>query len=188
MGQLHNIINDYGGRILIALIVVGLFLGRKAKANPELLVEGGRYNGPFPALEREPEAKEQLFKSWDEDTRNQLRRTLLWDFLFILIYPTSTALACFMAKRFLDTHPVLPFTVGLWILLLPPAAALFDVIENLILWRIINGPISNRWLTIARFSTASKFTLIGIASIYAAIGALAWVCLHWLSFLNRPLT
>lgn len=184
MDQLHDIISHYSGWILIALIGVEIFVVRKAKPDAELLVEGGRYNGPFQALEREPEAKEQLFKSWDADTKKRLHRTLAWDFLFILLYPTSTALACFMVNGDLDAVNFHQFWVGRWILLLPPAAALFDVIENLILWRIINGLTANVWLTIARISTAGKWTLIGLAAVYAVIGLLAWVCVRWLFVLG----
>ena len=185
MGQLYYTSSLYLLPILLALIGMEVLVGRKAAPDPELLVEGGKYDRPFQALEQEPTAKELLFKIWNEDTKKQLRRALYWDFLFILIYPVSTALACFMAERVLDAKPVLPFTTGLWILLLPAAAALFDVIENFILLRIIAGLTSNPWLMIARISTAAKLALIFLAGLYVVTGFFAWVCLDSLSWFAR---
>src|SRR5688572_14618426 len=109
MDELYNIKSLYLWPILIVLFVLIYFVGRKASPVVGLLVEGGKYSRPLMALENEPTAKEQLFKSWDEDTRSQLRGALRWDFLFILIYPTTGVLACFIAGRFLDTAGVLSF-------------------------------------------------------------------------------
>lgn len=164
----------------VVLLVLNFFVGRKASPDPELLVEGGKYSRPLMALEKEPGAKEQLFKCWNEDTKRQLRSALYWDFLFILIYPTSNVLACFMAGRFLNTNHILSFRISLVIILLQPVAGLFDVIENLILLRVIDGLTSNVWLTVARISTASKFALIGPGIILPMVGLLAWICLRWL--------
>ena len=184
MDQLYNIKSLYLWPILIVLFVLIYFVGRKALPNPELLVEGGKYRRPIMALEKEPRAKEQLFKSWDEDTRSQLRSALRWDFLFILIYPTSNVLACLLAAPFLDSADCLqrlPFRISFVIILLQPAAGFFDVIENLIMLRVIDGQTSNVWLSIARISTAGKFGLIAIGMIYAILGLLAWLCMRFFS-------
>jgi hypothetical protein len=171
MDQLYKINNLYLWPILIVLLVLNFFVGRKASPDPELLVEGGKFSRPLMALEKEPGAKEQLFKCWNEDTKRQLRSALYWDFLFILIYPASNVLACFMVGRFLDTNHILSFRISLVIILLQPVAGLFDVIENLILLRVIDGLTSNFWLRFARISTAGKLSLI-------AVGTLHWDPLH----------
>ena len=167
--------------ILVVLFVLIYFVGRKASPESGLLVEGGKYSRPLMALEKEPTAKEQLFKSWDEDTRRQLRSALRWDFLFILIYPTAGVLGCFIAGRFLDTAGVLSFRISFVIILLQLAAGLFDVIENLIMLSVIDGLTSNVWLTIARISTVGKFGLIALGMFHAIFGLLAWLCMRWLS-------
>ena len=181
MDQLYNIESLYLWPILIALFVLIYFVGRKASPDPELLVEGGKYSRPLMALEQEPTAKEQLFKSWDGNTRRQLRSALRWDFLFILIYPTSSVLACFIAGRFLDTAGVLSFRISFVIILLQVAAGVFDVIENLIMLKVIDGFPSNVWLTIARISTTGKFALIGLGMLHAIFGLLVWICMGWFS-------
>jgi len=181
MDQLYNIKSLYLWPILIALFVLIYFVGRKASPDSGLLVEGGKYSRPLMALENEPTANEKLFKSWDEDTRRQLRGALRWDFLFILIYPTAGVLACFLAGRFLDTARILSFRISFAIILLQLAAGLFDVIENLIMLRVIEGLTSNVWLTIARISTVGKFGLIALGMFHAIFGLLAWLCLKWFS-------
>jgi hypothetical protein len=180
MNQLYNTPSLYLWPILTALIILNVLVGRKASPDPGLLVEGGKYRRPLQALEKEPEAKEQLFKRWDDVTRRQLRRALYWDFLFILLYPTSNALACFMAGGFLAAHKF-PFTISLVIILLQPVAGLFDVIENLIMLKVIDGLTAKVWLTIARISTVGKFTLIAPGIILPIVGLLTWICPSWLS-------
>jgi hypothetical protein len=180
MDQLYSIDNLYLWPILIALFVLIFVVGRKATPDSELLVEGGKYSRPLMALEKEAGAKEQLFKSWNEDTRRQLRRAVRWDFLFLLIYPTAGVIGCFMAGRFLNKAQILPFKISFVIILLQIAAGLFDVIENFIMLRVINGLTPNVWLTIARISTVGKFGLIGLGILHLIIGLLAWFCLRFL--------
>jgi hypothetical protein len=181
MDQLYSIKSLYLWPILIVLFVLIYFVGRKASPDSRLLVEGGKHSRPLMALEMEPTAKEQLFRSWDEDTREQLRSALRWDFLFILIYPAAGVLACFIAGRFLAAAQILSFRISLVIILLQLAAGLFDVIENLILLKVIDGLTSDFWLGIARISTVGKFGLIALGFVHAVFGLLAWLCLRWLS-------
>ena len=181
MQQFYTIDSLYLWPILLVLFVLIYFVGRKVSPDPGLLVEGGTHSRPLMALEKEPTAKEQLFKSWDEDTRKQLRSALRWDFLFILLYPAAGALACFIAGRYLATAQILPFKISLVIILLQLAAGLFDVIENLILLKVIDGLTSDFWLGIARISTVAKFGLIGLGFAHAVFGLLAWLCRTWLS-------
>ncbi|HXQ34825.1 MAG TPA: hypothetical protein VN843_12500 [Anaerolineales bacterium] len=181
MDQFYNLKSLYLWPILLVLLVLVYFVGGKAIPDPGLLVEGGKYNRPLRALEQEPTAKEQLFKSWDEETRKKLRSALYWDFLFILIYPTSSVLACFLAGRFLDSAGILSFRISLVIILLQLAAGLFDVIENLIMLRVIDGLTANLWLTIARISTMGKFGLIALGMLHAIFGLLAWLYLKLFS-------
>jgi len=181
MGQLYNIESVYLWPILIVLFILIYFVGGKASPDPGLLVEGVKYRRPLMALEKEPNAKEQLFKKWGKETKAQLRSALYWDFLFILIYPAAGVIGCFMAGRFLDRAQILSFKFSFVIILLQLAAGLFDVIENLIMLRVIDGLTSNFWLSIARISTVGKFGLIGLGIIHALFGLLAWLYMTWRS-------
>lgn len=184
MGQLYNIKTIYLWLILIVLLVLIYFVGRKVSP-PNLLVEGGEYSRPLLALEQEPTAKEKVFKSWDEDTKEKLRSALRWDFLFILIYPLSSIIACFIAGRFLDSAQILSFRISFVIILLQLVAGLFDVIENTILLQVIDGLTSNVWLTIARISTIGKFGLIALGMLHAIFGLLAWL---WMKLFSSTRT
>ncbi len=110
-----------------------------------------------------------------------MRSALRWDFLFIFIYPAAGVLLCFIAGRYLANEGILPFWISFIVILLQLAAGLFDVIENLIMLRVIDGLTSDFWLTIARISTAGKFGLIGLGLLHAVFGLLAWLCRTWLS-------
>lgn len=175
MKDLYCINTLYLWVILIVLSGLNVFVGLKSFPNRGLLASREKYSRPMEALEHDPKNKETLFKSWDEDTKTKLRCALYWDFLFILLYPTSIIVACFIAGRFLDFAGILSFKITLVIILLQLVAALFDVIENVILLKVIDGLTSEVWLTIARISTNGKFGLIGLGLFYAIFGLLAWI-------------
>jgi len=185
MNKLYNIKTIYLWPILIALFVLIFWIGPKASPDPSLL-KCGKYSRPLMALEQEPTRKEELFESWGDDTKNQLHDALRWDFLFLCIYPLSSGLACFIAGRFLQKAQILSFRVSFVIILLQLAAALFDAIENSIMWRVIDGLTSNFWLTIARISTVGKFGLLGLGMLHAIFGLLVWICLKWLRPKSAP--
>ena len=63
-------------------------------------------------------------------TRGRLRNALMWDYLFILIYPLAISAACLIAGRYLDRLNVIAFRVTLLVILLQAVAALCDVMEN----------------------------------------------------------
>src|SRR5262249_38280803 len=99
--QIYHTDLTYLWAVLGLLLAPGLFVGRKASPSKDLLVEGGKYGRPLPALEMEPDGGPILFKHWNEDTKSQLRRALYWDFLFIPFYVSFVFIECVMASRYL---------------------------------------------------------------------------------------
>jgi hypothetical protein len=92
-----------------------------------------------------------MFKSWNEATKNRLRTALLWDYLFIFIYPAAIAVACFIAARFLDNRELIAFKYSLIIICLQLIAAMLDATENFGLLKVLDGPIERLWPQIARW-------------------------------------
>jgi len=174
--QIDNIKTTYLWTVFLLLQVPVFLVGRKASPSKDLLIEGGKYKRPLPALEMDPDGREILFKHWDEDTKSQLRRALYWDFLFIPLYVSSGFIACFMASQDLGGSEIL----RLAFLLTIPAAGLFDIVENLIMLRVIKGKTSDVLVRIARVSTFCKFALIGVGLIYVLVGVLSWFCVKCL--------
>ena len=162
--------------ILAVLILFVVLVGRKASANGVELEDGAGYKRPMLALELNAGAAPEMFKAWDESTRNQLRTALLWDYLFIFIYPAAIATACFIAARFLDSHGIIAFKYSLIIIGLQLVAAMLDATENLALLKVLHGPIENPWPQVSRVCAISKFVLaIGGSGYAILVGGGAWL-------------
>jgi hypothetical protein len=152
--------------ILLGLVVL---IGQKAGASSvELKVDAG-YKRPMIALEMNGGAASRMFKSWDETTRESLRKAVLWDYLFIFIYPAAIATACFIAARFLDRSGIISLKYGLIIMCLQLVAAAFDAIENYALLKVLDGATSNPWPQMARWCALTKFSFILVGGFYVLI-------------------
>lgn len=172
-----NITDDWLLWIILALLLLLFALvGPKAGASSVELKDNAGYKRPMLALEFNAGAAPEMFKSWDESTRSLLRTALLWDYLFIFIYPAAIATACFIAGRFLDNHGIIAFKYSLIVICLQLVAAMFDATENFALLKVLHGPIESPWPQVARFFAISKFGLAIAGSAYALIiGGGAWL-------------
>src|ERR687884_1218410 len=153
---------------------VGIF-----KADPQL---EGRKKGERPMVAFElagsPDESKKLLDFWkerDKDAYEKFRIALVWDFVFIFLYPASTAVACFIATRFLSARGIMDFRYGLALMLLQLLAAIFDATENLSLLRILQGPIESPWPQIAKWCAIPKFVIVGAGTLYALFGGLVWL-------------
>jgi hypothetical protein len=161
---------------LVLLMVLVVLVGQRAGASDIELNPDAGYSRPILALELNAGAAPQMFKSWDKATRERLRAAVLWDYLFLFIYPAAVATACFIAARFLENKGILPFRYGLIIIFLQLLAAMLDAVENFALLRVLDGAIQNPWPPIARWCAISKFLLVAVGGIYALIiGGGAWL-------------
>ena len=164
--------------LLVILIGLVVLVGQKAGARDVELNTNTGYKRPMFGLEMNAGAAPQMFKSWDEATKERLRTALLWDYLFIFIYPAAIATACFITARFLENKGVMPFKYGLIIICLQLVAAILDASENFALLRVLDEGIRNPWPQIARWCAISKFGFILIGGIYAIIiGGGTWLIL-----------
>jgi len=172
-----NITDDWLLWVILAVLMLFVVLvGPKASASGVELKDGAGYKRPMLALELNAGAAPGMFKTWDESTRSQLRTALLWDYLFIFIYPAAIATACFIAARFLDNHRIIAFKYSLIIIGLQLVAAVFDATENFALLKVLSGPIESPWPQLARVCAITKFGLVIVGSAYAlVIGAGAWL-------------
>ena len=162
--------------VLVILLVLVITIGQKADANGIALNDNAGYKRPMFAFEMNAGEAPKMFKSWDENTKRKLREALIWDFLFLFVYPAFIATSCFIAARFLDTNAIIAFKYSLVIICLQLAAPIFDAAENLALLRVLHGPIEHPWPQIARWCAISKFSLIFAGLFYSlAIGGGTWV-------------
>ena len=161
---------------LAILLVLLTLVGQRASADgAELASNYVRHKKPMLAFELDAGAAPEMFRGWD-DAKSKLRLALLWDFLFIFIYPAAIATACFIAARFLDSHGILAFKYGLVIMFAQLVAAGLDASENFALLRVLRGPKQSPWPQIAKWCALGKFSLILVGVAYALIlGGGAWL-------------
>jgi hypothetical protein len=151
---------------LAVLLVLVSLVGQKASADGvELTPDYVRYRKPMLAFEFNAGAAREMFENW-EQSKVKLRLALLWDYLFIFIYPAAIATACFIAARFLDSHGILAFKYGLVIMCAQLVAAGLDAVENFALLRVLREPPKSSWPQIARWCALGKFGLILVGVVY----------------------
>jgi len=173
------------GRTLVIVFFVIFFLSLWVgifKADPPL--ENKQFKRPMMAFEMagspEKSAKVlELSTKGDAKAREKFHSALLWDFLFICLYPLSTAIACLLAARVFDAQGKLDFKYGFIFVILPFLAAILDVFENVALLRILRGPIESPWPEIARWCAIPKFALL-IASLLFAVAVFGVWLTAWL--------
>ena len=163
---------------LVLLIVLFLLVGQKAAPEGVKLKNDAGYKRPMLAFELNAGEAAQMFESWNDETKGKLRAALLWDYLFIFIYPATFATACFIAARFLDGRGIIPFKYGLMVMLLQLAAAMLDAVENFALLKILNDAPNKFLPAIAKWCAVTKFGFIVVGLIFAIIiGGGTWLIL-----------
>jgi uncharacterized membrane protein YeiB len=163
---------------LMLLIVLFLLVGQKTAAADVKLLENAGYKRPMFAFEMNSGEASKMFQSWNDETKGKLRAALLWDFLFIFIYPAAIAAACFIAARFLDAREIIPLKYGLIVMLLQLVAAALDAVENFALLKVLNDETNKLLPTIAKWCAVTKFSFIVIGLFYAIIiGGGTWLIL-----------
>jgi len=116
------------------------------------------------------DAARAMIESWDERARLYTAFGLGFDYLFMLLYATTIAIACLWSA---DVYALAGWSLagwggllawGVWI------AAVLDGIENYSLWQLLKGPVTNPWPGVARWCASIKFALIAIGILYGVAG------------------
>lgn len=114
-----------------------------------------------------PEKSTQILSSWDSNAKLFAAFGLGLDFLFMVVYAATISLACLMAST---KHSGWFSRLGAWFGVGVFLAAMFDTIENICLWNLLNGNISPVWSILAFWCATFKFTLIVLGLFYAMVG------------------
>lgn len=111
---------------------------------------------------------EEILSLWNEEQRKEATRSLYIDFFFIISY-----VATLVSLGLLVSYNLQPsfHQVGFYLSLLPIIAGLFDVLENIMLLRILASPddISDGVVLATGLFALLKFILIGITVFYIII-------------------
>jgi small-conductance mechanosensitive channel len=120
----------------------------------------------FELAGRVPKAQ-AILDSWDAAAQVRAAFIQGLDFLFLIVYSTTIALACLWAGKTLKRAgwaPAglgIPLAWGLWI------AAICDAVENYALVRMLFVSITSPWPGIAAVCAVIKFALIFLGLVYA---------------------
>jgi hypothetical protein len=115
----------------------------------------------------------QVVESWDADARVQAGFSLGLDYLFLVVYSTTIALACLWVADALRPGSRRAASLGVWLAWGQWAAAALDAVENAALLAALLGPTDPPWPELARACALPKFALVVAGLAYAALGAAA---------------
>lgn len=110
------------------------------------------------------------------------KRSLVFDFFFIVFYATAMAVACLLAATEIEfrsrTRRPRLVNFGIHLAWMQIATALFDVVENIALWRVLNSAAWSIWPPMASFCSYAKYALLAISLCYIFIAFAFWVSDH----------
>ena len=112
------------------------------------------------------EKAQQIIDSWNQDARQYASFSLGFDYLFMVLYSTTIALACLWSALVLQARRVpggrigILLAWGLWL------AAVFDGIENIALSLILFYTPAAPWPQVAQVCAILKFLLIFLGFIF----------------------
>jgi hypothetical protein len=158
--------------LLIACVTLAALVplvGLKAGATSLNLKPDAGYKKPMLAFELNAGAASEMFETWNDDTKRVLRTALLWDFLFIFIYPGLIAALCLTGAKYLDAKGFLGFRISLIFIMFALVAALLDAIENCALLALLANYEMDILPVVARWCAIVKFVLVIIAASYALL-------------------
>ena len=120
------------------------------------------------------ERAREMIASWDERARLSGAFGIGFDFLNLVVYSTTTAMACaWVAQSFWEagrrrvSSAGVLLAWGLW------AAVLFGTVQNAVMMSLLLGSGGEMWLKVSYWCTLLKLVLLTLGPGYALLGWLA---------------
>ena len=151
--------------LLISMIIVIVILKYFDQFLTNDVCTGGIISFEF---SKDVETAKSYMDSWGDIGRNAAGLSLGLDFLFPFLYSTFIALLIHKLNTRLWSETSF-YKVGCLIIWLQFVAALFDLIENFGLIRLLLGDLKPIWTSIAYYFAAMKFALIFVGIVYIII-------------------
>lgn len=123
---------------------------------------------------------EAILASWDQDAQLRAAFSLGVDYLFLVVYSTTIALACIWSGEVLKKNgwPLAsasaPLAWGQWL------AALLDAVENMALVIILFGMLAPPWPELAKWCAIIKFSMIFLGMVYAFYGLVSYLAARFI--------
>jgi len=110
----------------------------------------------------------KILDSWDANAQLNMSLSLGFDFLFLLVYSSFIAMLIYNVNNKLwKSKPFYSFAKLLIILIF--IAAIFDIVENIALIKLLLGNLEQYWSSVAYYFATAKFVIIIICIIYLIV-------------------
>ncbi|MEN8186594.1 MAG: hypothetical protein ABFR05_05645 [Bacteroidota bacterium] len=167
----QNISNKNRNRLSITLLVLLLISIVVMRYFDSFLVTEVSENGIVSfELAKELSKSEQIINAWDDHAKYAAGLSLGFDFFFLIIYASFLAMLIFQINNQLFLKSKYNYFKNV-LFLLPFIAAFFDVLENIMLIKLLLGDLQQKWSTMAYYFAFIKFGLLIIAISYIVVGA-----------------
>lgn len=115
-----------------------------------------------------PEQAHQMVNAWQENgVLDSVYFLIGFDYLFMLTYSAFLWLACIQLSKYFQDKINTLIVVIAW---LQPLAAILDAVENLALFKIVEGSHETHWPLLAAWCAGPKFAMAGVGLLTIAIG------------------
>jgi hypothetical protein len=115
------------------------------------------------------ETAEEIINSWNSQAQKQAAFSIGYDYLFLITYSTTIALACIWSSKFVAQSNSRLVLAGILLAWGQWLAALFDGVENAALFiSLVQRPVSPL-PEIARIAASLKFVLILLGLVYVTL-------------------
>lgn len=113
-----------------------------------------------------------VLTSWDPSARIYAGISLGIDYLYLVLYSASIALACVRLARALHRRSARLAAMGIALAWAQLVAAGLDVVENYALIRLLLGSREAAWPLLAWACALPKFTLVAAGLLYMLLGGI----------------
>lgn len=118
----------------------------------------------------------EMVASWDETARLSGTLGIGFDFLQLVVYPLTFAMACvWLARMFKERGFSGLSTLGLLIAWGQLLAAVFGTVQNYVMMSVLLGGDSEFGMKVSFWATLFKLIFLFLGPAYAALGYLFWI-------------
>ena len=112
-----------------------------------------------------------ILNSWNEKAKTFAGLSMGFDFLFLIIYASLIAILIHRLNEQLWKGKTF-YRLGVMLIWLSFAAAIFDVIENIALIKLLTGNLKQVWSSLAYYFAIPKFLFVILGILYIIINFL----------------
>ena len=121
-------------------------------------------------LAKDLSKSEAILNAWNMESKTAAGMSLGFDFLFLLVYSLFISILIDTLNERLWKHTKI-YTIGVILIWCMFLAALFDMIENVALIKLLLGDLEQKWSSIAYYFAISKFSLLILGLLFIFISS-----------------